>query len=171
MAAQPANNLYPVLDGITPSWADVLIAVTPVDAPLISIDDIKSFNSGRSVDLGQSTVGGRLKRRTWGAGKQDASMTLYYEGYLKLIRGLKDICVSKGLMRGNTALIRGVHFGINYSFSPVGSSEIFERRVKGACVISDPINGSEGTDAITVDVGLSCAEIVQMVDGVEVALI
>jgi hypothetical protein len=169
MGTRPANNDYPVLDGISPSWADVVVRLSAEGSPILECKDIKSINTNRSVDLGEQKAGGRVKKRTAGDGKQDASMTVYYDSYLKLMRALK--ASPKCPRRGNIALVRYVHFGINYAYTPVGSDEIFERRIKGCCVISDPINGSEGTDATTVDLGLSAIEITQVIDGEEVALI
>lgn len=171
MAATPANNDYPVLDGIAPSWADVSVKCSPAGAALIDLKDIKSINTGADVELGEQRVGGRLKKRSSGNGKTSASMTLYADGYQKLIRELSKIAKDRGIMRGNTALIRYVHFGVNIQYTPPGSVEIYEIRIKGACVIGRAANGSEGTDVNTVDVTLSTADIVDVIDGVEVSLI
>lgn len=162
-----ANNDYPTLDGIAPSWADVSVRLKGSETVLLDMRDIKSISTGRKVDEGVQKAGGRVMQRTSGEGSQDASCTLYQSGYIKLIRNLSKVAPK----RGNIALIRFVHFGIDFQYTPPGSTEIFERRLKGCFVKEDDMNGSEGSDAATVDVTLSVIEIVDVVDGVEVALI
>jgi hypothetical protein len=167
MVATPANNDYPILDGIAPSWADVVVRISAVGLPVLETKDIKSLNSSRSVELGEKRVGGRVHKRTSGSGKQEASITLYKEGEQKLYRELAKVAPT----RGNIALIRYVHFGVNVMYTPPGSVEIFEKRWKGCCIIGDTDNGSEGTDANVVDIPLSVIEIVNVIDGKEIALI
>ena len=165
MADTPANNDYPVLNGISPSFADVKVSVTPDGAPLIDMKDIKSINTSTSVEVGEQRAGGRVMKHTTGSKSDDASMTLYRDGYVKLLRGLMALAPK----RGNARLIRYVTFGIDYQFTPVGSDEIYERRVKGAFIVGSTDNPSEGTDASEVEVPLKCKEIVDVIDGEEVA--
>ncbi len=165
----PANNDYPVLDGIAPSWADVIVRCSPVGAPLIEMKDIKAINTSRDVELGEQRAGGRVKKRTSGSGKADASMTLYKEGHQKLERALANVPGCP--VRGNEYLIRFVHFGIQIQYTPPGSTEIYEKRLKGVCVIGDSENGAEGTDANTVEVKLSVVTNCNVVDGKEIVLI
>jgi hypothetical protein len=84
------------------------------------------------------------------------------------MRGL----IANAPTRGNQALIRLVHFDITVEHTPIGSEEIFRRVYKGCHVMSNGKHDmKEGTDADQVEVPLSCAEIVDIVDGVEVVLI
>lgn len=167
MVLRAANNEFPVIDGIAPSWADVVVKISPTGAALIEMKDIKSVNSSRSVEVGAQKGGGRVMKRTTGDSSQEASMTLYYDGYIKLLRGIKGLAP----LRGNTRLISLVTFGIQVQYTPPGSVEIFDRRWKGCRIIGDTANGAEGTDANEVEVPLSVIEIVDIVDGEEVALL
>lgn len=167
MVLRAANNEFPVIDGIAPSWADVVVKISPTGAALIEMKDIKSVNSSRSVEVGTQKGGGRVMKRTTGDSSQEASMTLYYDGYIKLLRGIKGLAP----LRGNTRLVSLVTFDIQVQYTPPGSVEIFDRRWKGCRIIGDTANGAEGTDANEVEVPLSVIEIVDIVDGEEVALL
>jgi hypothetical protein len=161
----PANNDFPVLNGIAPSWADVKVSITPDGQALIDMKDIKSINTSSAVEVGEQRAGGRVMKHTTGSKSDDASMTLYRDGYVKLLRGLKTAAP----LRGNTRLIRYVTFGIDYQFTPEGSDDIYERRVKGCFIAGSTDNPSEGTDPSEVEVPLKCKEIVDVIDGEEVA--
>jgi hypothetical protein len=163
------NQDYPVLDGIEPSWADVKIEAEIFDGPLIDMKDIQSINTSRSLDIGVSrgASGGRKKRRTTGQGDEEASWTLYRTGFQNLLRNLMSVAP----VRGNQRLVSLVHFNISYSYSPPGSTEIFERKILGCRISGDTMNDAEGSDPQTVEVPLSVASIVDVIDGKEVVLI
>jgi hypothetical protein len=163
------NNDYPVIDGIAPSWADVSVKATPDGAPLIDMKDIKSINLGRSADIGEQRAGGRVKKRTWGSGKQDASWTLYKEGAENLRRGI--IASPKCLKRGNVYLLRSVHFEVHVMYTPPGTDQIFEKIARGCFYTGDADNGSEGSDPNVEDITLNPLEIVNIIDGKEVAIL
>lgn len=167
MVLRAANNDFPNVDGIAPSWADVILKISPTGAALLEMKDFKALNSSRSVEIGSQKAGGRVMKRTTGDSSQEASMTLYYDGYIKLLRGLKGLAP----IRGNTRLISLVTFDIQVQYTPPGSVEIFDRRWKGCRISGDTANGAEGTDANEVEVPLSVIEIVDIVDGEEVALL
>ena len=149
MPAIMANNDYPVLDGIAPSWADAKVTATATGVSLIEVKDIKSI------------------KRTVGEASNEASMVLYRDGYQKLLRGLKALAP----LRGNTRVISLVHFGVSFQFTPPGSAEIYETRIKGCRITGRALNGSEGTDAAEVEVTLNPIEVVDVIDGEEVALL
>jgi len=163
----PANNDYPSLNGISPSWADAVVKVSPDGAPLLDVSDIKAINTSSSVEVGEQRAGGRVVSRTTGSLKNEASMTLYRRGWQKLLRALKDLAP----VRGDIALIRFVHFGVDYIYTPVGDDEIYERRIKGCFITGATINGAEGTDASEVEVSLNPVAIADVVDGVEYELL
>ena len=163
----PANNDYPVYNGIAPSWADVIVRVSPDGAPLIDVKDITAINTGSKVEVGEARAGGRVMKRTTGSKSDTATMTLLREGYQKLVRGLKDLAPQ----RGNQRLISLVHFGIQIQHTPPGSDEVFEVRLKGCRLLGRDLNGAEGTDADTVEVELNPLEIVDVIDGEEVVLL
>lgn len=161
------SNEFPVLDGIVPSWADIIVKATPVGGALINITDIKSISTGVTVEVGEQrgASGGRVMKRTTGAVSYEAAATLYRDGYDKLIEELMKIAPK----RGNQRLVSLVHFGIQVLHTPPGSSRIFEYRIKGCRLLGRSIAGEEGTDADTVDLTLNPLEIVDVIDGVEVA--
>jgi hypothetical protein len=167
MPAIMANNDYPVLDGVAPSWADVKVTASPTGAPLIEMKDIKSVNTGATVEVGTQKAGGRVIKRTVGESSYEASMVLYREGYQKLLRGLKGLAPS----RGNTKVISLVHFGVAFQHTPPGSTEIYEVRIKGCRLTGRALNSAEGTDADEVEVTLNPAEVVDVIDGEEVAIL
>ncbi len=163
------NQEYPVLDGVAPSWADITVKAAASGGALIEMVDIASITSGRTVEVGvvKGASGGRDRKRTTGAISQECSWTLYREGYQKLLRAL----MAQAPARGNQKAISMVTFGIQILHTPFGSSEIFERRIKGARIIGDSFSHAEGTDADQVEVPMSCIEIVDIIDGVECVLL
>lgn len=163
------NNEYPVLDGIAPSWADITVKITPKGAPLIEMKDIAAIKAGVTVEVGEQrgASGGRVLKRTTGQSKHEASMTLYRSGYQKMLRGLKAVAPK----RGNQRVLTLVHFGLQVQHTPPGDVEIYEYRVKGARVVGRQLDGAEGVDADQVEVPLSVAEVVDMIDGEEVVML
>lgn len=163
------SNDYPVLDGIAPSWADIIVRISPDGAPLIEMKDIVAINTGTTVEVGElrGASGGRVIKRTRGAVSYEASMTLYREGYQKLCRGIMGLAP----LRGNQRLVSLVHFQVQVQHTPPGSSEIFEYRVKGCRMLGRTANGTEGVDADQVEVSLSPIEIADVIDGVEVVML
>jgi hypothetical protein len=161
---------FPVLDGICPSWADVIVKASPVGAPLIEMNDIKSIDTGTSMEIGEmrGASGGRVIKRTTGSVKYEASMTLYASGFNKFLRGL---LAASPPTRGNQYRLSLVHFGLQVMFTPPGTDEIFEFRIKGCRYTGRKYAASEGVDAQPVDVNLNTIEIVDMIDGKECVLL
>lgn len=160
------NNDYPTLDGIVPSWADIIVKASPYGGALLDIKDIAAINTGTTVEVGsqQGASGGRIMARTTGAVTHEASWTLYRSGYQKLVRGLQLIAP----VRGNQRLVSLVHFDIQVQHTPPGSIEIYEYRLKGCRLLGRQMNSAEGTEAERVEVPLSVLSIVDVVDGAEV---
>jgi hypothetical protein len=167
------NQEYPVIDGIVPSYADIKCSITPQGAPLIEMVDIKNISSGSTLEVGEQVgaTGGRVKARTTGKSKHEASMTLYFTGFNKLIDGLAQAALAAGHTRGNQVVIGVVQFGITLIWTPPGSSDIFERRLKGCRYMGDKLDASEGTDAQGVDVALNPLENVYMRNGKEIVIL
>lgn len=161
------NNDFPVLDGIVPSWADIIVRATPSGGPLISIAGIKSIETDVTVTVSEQrgASGGRVMARTTGAVAYTAKATLYRSGYDELIEKLGALAPT----RGKQQLISLVHFGITVQHTPPGSSKIFECRIKGCRLLGRNLASAEGTDAQTVDVVLNPLEIVDIKNGKEVA--
>ena len=160
----PANNQYPVLNGITPSWADIQVTVEGSDQPLIERFDIAAINSSATVEVGEQRAGGRVIKRTTGSVSCEAAMTLYRPGYMKLLRGLIAAMPTRGAQR----LARFAHFNITYQFTPEGDTEIYERRIKGCFISGSSESAAEGTDASQIEVSLNPLEVVDVIDGEEV---
>lgn len=167
-----ANNAFPLLDGFAPSWADVALTISASGVAALDVKDFKSINSGSTVEVGVQSAGGRPRQTTYGAVAHESGFTLYLSGAQKFERMLKDAALAGGLVRdGGVAQLSLVIFGLTYFFTPVGSAEIWERRLKGCRVLSDPEAPAEGTDATTVDYTLYVTERVKVIDGVEYALL
>lgn len=160
------NNEYPVLDGVAPSWADIIVRATPAGAPLIEMKDIAAINTGTTVEVGEQrgASGGRVIKRTTGSVSYEASLTLYRSGYQKLLRALAAIAP----VRGNQKAVSFVQFQIQVQHTPPNSDEIFEYRLKGCRMLGRSMNSAEGVDADQVEVTLSVLEIADMIDGAEV---
>ena len=164
-----SSNDFPVLDGICPSFADIGVTFTKTGLALIEMADIKSINTGTTVEVGEQrgASGGRVMKRTTGNVKNEASCVLYRSGYQKLLRGLKSAAPVK---RGQR-LISLVHFQIKVAHTPPGEVEIFEYVIRGCRLMGRDLNSQEGTDADTVDVKLNPLEIADIIDGEEVVLL
>lgn len=154
------NQEYPILDGVAPSWADIVVNVTPFGAPLIKMIDIQSINTSRTVEVGyqRGASGGRKLRSTTGSADEEASMTLYASGFDQLVTNLSDVAPT----RGNEYLISLVRFNIQLMWTPPGTTAIKERVLEGCRVIGDTLNDTEGSDATVVEVPLSVMRIVDV---------
>lgn len=159
---------FPVLDGVAPSWADIAVRVSGVSGgSLIEIGDISALKTGSTVEIGYQKEGGRVIKRTRGDKKDEASMTLYASGYQKLLRGLRALMP----LRGNQRLVSLVHMNVNVQYTPPGSVDILEYRLKGCRILARTIDGQEGTDATQVELPLNPIEIADVIDGEEYVLI
>jgi hypothetical protein len=163
------NNEFPVLDGVAPSWADVVAKLTGTGITLLEMKDIAAISTTRTLEVGElrGASGGRVIKRTTGSASYEASVTLYRAGFQKMLRTL----MAAAPRRGNQALVSLVHFNIQVQHTPPGDTEIYERRIKGCRVMGDTLATAEGTDADQVEVPLSVIEVVDLIDGVEVVLL
>lgn len=157
---------FPLLDGFAPSWADVSCTLTPSGAALLDISDIKSIKTTLSLDVGEQrgASGGRVLAVTAGSSKDEAEMTLYYSGFVKMLNGLRPLAP---LVRGNQRRLSLVRFGLIYQFTPPGSTAIYEVRIKGCRYIGRDMAPAEGPDAVTVDVKLNPMQICDVLDNGE----
>jgi hypothetical protein len=164
-----AQQEYPTINGIEPSWADIAVTFTVVGGPLIQMSDMSALKWSRKVDVGErrGTSGGRVMARTSGSGSQDASVTLYRGGLRRLIRAL----MTKAPTRGNQVLIGKVGFDILVQHTPPGETDIFTSKIKGCRYLGDSDDMKEGPDADLIEVTLNPIEIANIIDGKEVVLI
>jgi hypothetical protein len=167
-----ANNEYPLFDGFAPSWADFTLKIQPIGVALVTARDVKSLNSGATVEVGTQMAGGRPRQSTVGSISFEASMTLYLSGAVQFERALKEAALASGYVRdGGVAQLSLVQFQIDYLFTPPAAVSIIERRLKGVRLLSEIEAPAEGTDATTVDYKLYVTERVKLVDGVQCALL
>jgi len=161
-----ANNDFPLIDGIVPSWSDIGIKITPKGAPVIDSKDIKAIKRTRDGEIGDQlgASGGRVMARTTGKSRPGLTITFYRSGLSQLFEALAPIA----LKRGNQARIGLIPLFIQVQHTPFGSSRIYEWRAKGVRLMGDSMDASEGTEADTVEVTCNPLEIVDMINGVEV---
>lgn len=155
------------MNGVSPSWADIQVRVSPLGGTLIEVGDISALSGGPTVEVGRQREGGRTIKRTQGTVSYEASMTLYSSGWHKLIRGL----VAQAPLRGNQRLLSLAVFNIGVLWTPVGSDDIFERRYKGCRILGATQDSAEGNDAQQIEVPIDVLEIADFVDGVEIVLL
>ena len=157
---------YPIYDGIAPSYADINLRVTGSGISLIEIGDVAAVNFGWTHEAGeQRGAGGRLIKRTTGSPTFEGSITLYASGWQKLLRGLLPAAPTNAKGQKQIAL---VHFQIHRIWTPPGSTDLLEDKAKGCRIFGRAIDAAEGNDAQQVEVPLSIAEVVDVIDGVEV---
>lgn len=169
----PVNSMFPVLDGIAPSWADVICKSAATGAALLDNKDIKAINTSGALTIGEKegASGGRVIDFTTGSVRYEASLTLYQDGWLKLLENLKQTAESLRYTRGNQVIVGLVSFGLQIQFTPPGSTRIYDRRIKGARIAGFTANTQEGTEANEVEVPLKIKEIVEMIGGKEIVLL
>lgn len=160
---------FPFVNDMECSWADIGISFTVFGGPVIEEPDVSAVKWDRAVEVGvkRGASGGRVRSRTRGSGSQNASMTMYRGGLLRLIRGL----MQKAPLRGNQRIIGVVQFDILVQHTPLLSTEIFKTKIKGCRYLGDSDDMSEGNEADTVEVTLNPIEVAQIIDGQEVVLI
>lgn len=167
------NNDYPIVNGIAPSWADVIVRATPEGGALVDLKDIAAVNLGITVEVGEQrgASGGRVMKRTTGSVSYAGSITFYRSGFQKFLRALVAAAEAQGLVRGNQRLISPVHFTVQVQHTPFNDVEVYERIAKGCRYLGGALAAAEGTDADQIEVALSPLEVVDIIDGKEVACI
>jgi hypothetical protein len=163
------NQLYPAINDYSCSWADIAVTATVYDGALLEMADIAGINWSQSIEVGEQrgASGGRVMARTRGAASYEASMTLYRSGYRKLLKALAEVAES----RGNQKLVSLVGFDVLIQHSPQGETEIYQTKIKGCRLLGASNDNAEGADADQVEITLNPLEVVQIIDGVEIALI
>jgi len=156
-----ANQQYPVLNGVAPSWSDIKILISPNPVgPVIEAVDVQSINYASNVEVGlqRGVSGGRVLNRTLGQETPEASMVLYRSGWKKLYTALSVVAPRRGCQ----VIISPVQFNIHVLWTPLGSVEIFQDMIKGCRVIGRVNAPTEGTDADTVEVPLSVISVASL---------
>lgn len=164
-----ANQAYPSLNDIEPSWADIAVTITPYEGSILDVVDIAGIKWTRKVEVGErrGASGGRVMARTTGSGSQEASASFYRSGYRRLIRALME----KAPRRGNQVLISRVGFNIMIHHTPPGEVEIYTTNIKGCRFLGDSDDMKEGDEADKIEVTLNPIEVAQLIDGEEIVLL
>lgn len=164
-----AQQEYPTLNDLAPSWADIVTSFTIYGGSLLETTDYSAINWSSSVEVGEKrgASGGRVMARTSGAASHEASATFYRSGFRKLLRALME----KAPVRGNQRLVSLVGFDVLIQHTPVGETEIYQTKIKGCRLLGASASMAEGVDADVLELTLNPIEIVQIIDGVEVALL
>ncbi len=161
----PVNQSFPLLDEIAPSYADIALVIKGSATPVLKTEDIKAINTNTTIEIGKlrGASGGRVRRRTTGSVEYDGSLTLYRSGWQALLRNLGPSM----LTRGNQRVYGLVHFSLQALWTPPGSAEFYETRLKGCRMLGRTLASAEGTDPDELEVPLSIGEIVDVIDGIE----
>jgi hypothetical protein len=163
--ANQVNQSFALLDDIAPSFADIAMEIKGIGTPVLKTLDFKAINTGCQVDIGKlrGASGGRVRRRTTGQVEYSASITIYRQGWQALLKNLGPIMPTRGSQR-----IWGlVHCSIVYFWTPPGSVEIFETRIKSARFKGRDLASAESTDPDELEIALDPGEIADVIDGIE----
>jgi len=161
------NLDFPVLDGVTPSFADIQVKCTLYPGMPLVMSDIKALDTGGTVDIGEQRSGGRVISRGTGSVSYTGSITLYRSGYNKFLRFASKVAPK----RNGKSLLTHVMFDLTVSHTPpVAAGEIYQFVARGLRIMGRAMNGAEGTDLDVVTLPLSVGEIVDIIDDQEVVL-
>lgn len=163
------NQAFPSLNGVAPSWADIQTTITPDGATALQTIDYSAIKWGRKVEVGEQrgASGGRIMARTTGALTPEAEATFYRSGYRALLKSL----MQNAPTRGNQVIISGVSFDILIQHSVPGDTEIYTTKLKGCRLLGDSDDMKEGSEADQLTLTLNPIEIVNIIGGVEVAML
>lgn len=163
-----AEQAYVAVNDYEPSWADIGITITPLDQSVVDVTEISAIKWGRKRTIGKrkGVSGGRVTARTRGESEFSGSITLYRSGWRKLIRALMENAPTRGEQR----IIGEVPFDILIHHSPPGDDEIYSVKMKGCLFLEDSSDMAEGPDPDKIEVVLDVIEVVNIIDGVEVAI-
>ena len=142
-----ADQEYPTINGVEPSYADVKFEIPLYSGPTIQTNDIAGFKFSDKVTVGlkKGTSGGRIMARTVGDLESDASIIFYLGGWRKFMRGLAAINKKISL----------VGFDVLTKFTPPGEIDLYKFKVVGGRVIGRSFDIAEGSDAQKVEIPIS----------------
>lgn len=160
-----ANQAYPSINDIAPSWADIQTTWTVSGGTALEMIDYSAIKFSEKVEVGEQmgASGGRVMARTTGAVKYEGSMTLYRSGHRKFMRALAGVAPQRGSQR----LVSIPTFEILIQHTPPGETDIYKVKLKGCRYLGSSSDHKEGSDADQLEVTLSILEVVHIVDGLE----
>jgi hypothetical protein len=162
---------YPIVDGHACSWADIKVEIAGAsdgDSTILDIGDIAAIKWSRKLEVGVQKRGGKVRKRTRGELSQEASITLYRDGFLKLITAL----AAAAPQRGNQRIISVKAYNILVQHTPYGDTAIYTTKIKGCRYMGESDDMKEGSEADKLEVTLNPAEVANVLeDGTEVVLL
>lgn len=160
------NQAFPILNGVSPSWADMSFKAIPSGVAIFDMSDVAAVSHGTTIEKGEQRglSGGRVIKRTTGSQSHEGSITFYRDGFQKALTNLAALAP----LRGNQRAMGLVAFDAIIQHTPHNSVDIYEVRWKGVYFLGDSMSHAEGTDADKVEVALSIGERVHMINGVEI---
>jgi len=163
------SQSFPTLNGDAPSWADIDLNFSVHEGEVLDMEDLAGVKWGRKVEIGeQRGTGGRLKKRTGGRPSFEASITIYRDAYVKLLRALMAKAPRD---KAGRALVGKVAFDIEIQFTPFGADELHEVSITGCRIMEDGEDSKDSADPNQLELALHVMEITNTIDGVEVLLV
>lgn len=144
-----AEQEFPTINGVEPSWADVKISIPLYSGPTVETNDIAGLKVSDKVTVGvkKGTSGGRILARTVGDLESDGSIIFYLGGWRKFMRTLATLAPDKRISL--------VGFDVMTMFSPPGETDIYKFKIVGGRVIGRTLDLAEGSDAQKIEIPLS----------------
>lgn len=165
------NQHYPIVDSHACSWVDMkseIVGASDTSSAPFALADLVAIKGMRKVEVGIQKRGGRLYKRTRGELSQEASVTMYRDGYLRLITAL----AANAPQRGNQRIISLVSYHVTVQHTPYGDDKIYTRVFKGCRYLGDSDDMKEGNEADKLEITLNPTEIVDVLEGgIEVVLL
>lgn len=161
---------FPTVNDIAPSWSDVDTVLNITGGISLKDIDYKGLKVNSTVAVGEQrgASGGRVIKRTTGAKTDAASASYYRSGLQKLFRAVSEVAPKDKQGRSQIGLVT---FDVVCKHTPPGSTEIYCVIARGCRLIKLDLSMTEGNEADVVELDLSPAEVVWIVDGKELVLI
>ncbi len=142
-----AEQEYPTLNEVEPSWADVKASFGIYGGVTLTTDDIAAIKWSDKVEVGivRGTSGGRKRKRTTGQLDNDATITFYKTGW-------KRFRVALAAVNPKISL---VGFDIMVQHTPPGTTEIHNLKIAGCRVLGRSGDMAEGADPDKVEIALN----------------
>jgi hypothetical protein len=143
-----AEQEYPTLNEVAPSWADLKLAFSLHEAGTVKLVDVAAVKWSDKVERGvmRGTNGGRKTKRTSGQYDCEASITFYKAGWRTFQAALAEV----------NPQIAKVGFDVIIQHTPAGTDEIFTVKIVGCLISGRGGDHKEGTDPDQVEVPLDC---------------
>lgn len=155
-------QVFPLLNEIAPSWADIVTRFSIYSGSLIDTIDYAGVTWKDDVEVGEQVgaSGGLVMATTTGKLTTEASATMYRAGHKKLISALAD----KAPRVGDLFRISLVGFDIQIEHTPPGATGIFRVHILGCRLLGRDAQYQEGVDADKVAIKLNPKRVIEFDD-------